>query len=32
MSLIRNPLARYLTAAFALTCALSGGVWRKPPT
>lgn len=29
MSLIRNPLARHLTAAFALTCALSGGVWAQ---
>ena len=29
MFLIRNPLARHLTAAFALTCALSGGVWAQ---
>ena len=29
MSLIRNPRARHLTAAFALTCALSGGVWAQ---
>ena len=29
MSLIRNPLVRHLTAAFALTCALSGGVWAQ---
>ena len=29
MSLIRNPLARHLTAAFALTSALSGGVWAQ---
>ena len=29
MSLIRNPQARHLTAAFALTCALSGGVWAQ---